>query len=40
MYQTYAKVQIPETEELVGTGWLTPVPDLRDYTVGQHLANI
>lgn len=32
MYQAYAKVQIPGTEELVGTGWLPPLPDLRDYT--------
>ena len=32
MYQAYATVQIPGTEEVVGTGWLPPLPDLRDYT--------
>ena len=32
MYQAYATVQIPGTEEVVGTGWLPPFPDLRDYT--------
>ncbi len=32
MYQTYKQVEIPETQELVGTGWLPPLPDLRDYT--------
>lgn len=26
------KVKIPETKENVGTGWLPPLPDLRDYT--------
>lgn len=25
-------VEIPETRELFGTGWLAPTPDLRDYT--------
>ena len=28
----YNKVEIPETGEIVGTGWLPPLPDLRDYT--------
>jgi len=28
----YKKVEIPETKEIVGTGWLPPLPDLRDYT--------
>ncbi|MGB8657073.1 MAG: C1 family peptidase [Candidatus Zixiibacteriota bacterium] len=32
MYQMYKEVQIPETNEIVGTGWLPPLPDLRDYT--------
>jgi len=32
MYTMYKRVEIPETEELVGTGWLPPLPDLRDYT--------
>lgn len=29
---TYEKVKIPETGEVFGTGWLPPLPDLRDYT--------
>ncbi len=33
MYTLYKKVRIPETGEIVGTGWLLPLPDLRDYTV-------
>ena len=32
MYEMYGKVEIPETKEIVGTGWLPPLPDLRDYT--------
>jgi C1A family cysteine protease len=32
MYTTYAKVSLPETGQIVGTGWLPPLPDLRDYT--------
>lgn len=32
MYTLYKKVEIPETKEIVGTGWLPPLPDLRDYT--------
>lgn len=28
----YEEVEIPETGETVGTGWLPPLPDLRDYT--------
>jgi len=27
------EVEIPETEEKVGTGWLPPLPDFRDYTL-------
>jgi C1A family cysteine protease len=33
MYPLYEHVEIPETKEIVGTGWLPPLPDLRDYTV-------
>lgn len=32
MYPMYSKVQLPETGETVSTGWLQPLPDLRDYT--------
>ncbi len=32
MYSIYKEVEIPETKEIVGTGWLPPLPDLRDYT--------
>lgn len=28
----YEEVEIPETGETVATGWLPPLPDLRDYT--------
>ena len=28
----YEKVKIPETGQTFGTGWLPPLPDLRDYT--------
>ncbi|MCL4471687.1 MAG: cysteine protease [Gammaproteobacteria bacterium] len=31
MYATYKKVELPFNNELVGTGWLPPMPDLRDY---------
>lgn len=33
MYPLYAKVQLPESEQSLGTGWLPPLPDMRDYTV-------
>ncbi len=33
MYPLYGKVKLPETGEIVGTGWLPPMPDLRDYSV-------
>ena len=33
MYNLYSKVNLPETNGTVGTGWLPPVPDMRDYTV-------
>ena len=32
MYMTYKPVDIPNTEQSVGTGWLPPFPDLRDFT--------
>lgn len=32
MYQSYQKPRIPETQEVVGTGWLPPLPDDRDFT--------
>lgn len=32
MYAMYKKIRIPETGAPVGTGWLPPLPDLRDYT--------
>lgn len=32
MYTTYRSVAIPELDQKVGTGWLPPMPDLRDYT--------
>ncbi len=32
MYAVYKEVEIPETKEKVGTGWLPPYPDFRDYT--------
>lgn len=35
MYEMYQDVEIPETQETVGTGWLPPLPDLRDYTEEQ-----
>ncbi len=35
MYATYKKIEIAETKEIVGTGWLPPMPDLRDYTEEQ-----
>jgi C1A family cysteine protease len=33
MYQMYKKVKIPKTGKIVGTGWLPPLPDFRDYTI-------
>jgi hypothetical protein len=35
MYEAYQAVEIPEMDEPLGTGWLPPLPDLRDYTVAQ-----
>lgn len=31
MYEAYQKVRNPETGESFSTGWLPPLPDLRDY---------
>jgi len=35
VYTAYAKVVLPGTSAALGTGWLPPMADLRDYTVGQ-----
>jgi C1A family cysteine protease len=35
MYRSYQVVNLAETEERVGTGWLPPMPDLRDYTEAE-----
>lgn len=32
MYTAYNEVQLPGLGKAVGTGWLPPLPDLRDYT--------
>ena len=32
MFTGYRSATIPETGERVGTGWLPPVPDMRDFT--------
>jgi hypothetical protein len=32
MEPLYGKLIFPVTNEIVGTGWLPPMPDLRDYT--------
>jgi C1A family cysteine protease len=32
MYSLYKKIEFPETKDVIGTGWLPPLPDLRDYT--------
>lgn len=33
MYAMYNKVELPENTGTFGTGWLPPMPDLRDYSV-------
>jgi C1A family cysteine protease len=33
MYTLYNRIKILGTKETVGTGWLPPMPDLRDYSV-------
>jgi C1A family cysteine protease len=35
MYSAYAQLVISETGKKIGTGWLPPLPDLRDYTEDQ-----
>jgi C1A family cysteine protease len=35
METLYGKLILPETKQIVGTGWLPPRPDLRDYTKEQ-----
>ncbi len=35
MNSTYQAVEIPETGCTVGTGWLPPLPDLRDFTEAE-----
>jgi C1A family cysteine protease len=35
MYQMYAQVELAQTEQTVGTGWLPPMPDFRDFTDRQ-----
>lgn len=32
MYSAYKAVALPDSTQLVGTGWLPSLPDLRDYT--------
>ncbi|QTA84251.1 C1 family peptidase [Desulfonema magnum] len=32
MLTAYEKVNLPETNEIVGTGWMAPLPDFRDRT--------
>jgi len=32
IYRAYAPVVLPDWEEKLGTGWLPPLPDMRDYT--------
>jgi len=32
MYSLYRKVTLADTNEIVGTGWLPQMPDLRDYS--------
>jgi len=41
MFAMYKEVQIADTNERFGTGWLPPLPDLRDYTEEQpNIANL
>jgi len=35
METLYGKLVLPGLNEIVGTGWLPPMPDLRDYTEDQ-----
>jgi hypothetical protein len=41
--QEYAEINVDETKETLGTGWLPPLPDLRDYTeddADNHKVNV
>ena len=38
MKPIYGKLILPESGEIIGTGWLPPAPDMRDYT--EHLEEI
>jgi C1A family cysteine protease len=35
MYRTYKAIVLPALDQSFGTGWLPPLPDLRDYTVAK-----
>jgi C1A family cysteine protease len=35
MNALFKKIVIPETGETIGSGWLPPLPDLRDFTEKQ-----
>jgi C1A family cysteine protease len=35
MYRMYQEVRIPGSDRIYGTGWLPPLPDMRDYTESQ-----
>ena len=35
MYPMYQAVKLSESGRLVGTGWLPPLPDMRDYTEAE-----
>ena len=35
MYKSYETVRLPQAAGPLGTGWLPPMPDLRDYTEAQ-----
>jgi C1A family cysteine protease len=35
MYDLYKQAEIPETGEAFGTGWIPPLPDLRDFTEAE-----
>lgn len=41
MYATYKPVEVPDVGLPVGTGWLPPLPDLRDFTdAGPEIAEM
>ena len=35
MYEAYKAVELSDVGEPLGTGWLPPLPDLRDYTIAE-----